>query len=104
MTITRFSMGPGLYLLAIAVVLISSSHSTIAQTQPNIEIKNYLSPERVQPGRSIQGIVEMEIPSGYHVNSSKPLEKFLIATQLQVETAQGVHVGPVVYPRAVLRN
>jgi len=46
----------------------------------------------------------MEIPSGYHTNSNRPLEKFLIATQLQIEAPQGVRVGPVVYPRALLRS
>jgi len=46
----------------------------------------------------------MDIPAGYHVNSSRPLEKFLVATQLQVEAPKGIRVGPVIYPRAVLRN
>ena len=46
----------------------------------------------------------MEIPSGFHVHSNRPLEKFLIATQLDVEAPQGVHVSRVVYPRALLRS
>lgn len=46
----------------------------------------------------------MDIPSGYHANSNRPLEKFLIATQLQVEAPQGVRIGAIVYPRAVLRS
>jgi len=46
----------------------------------------------------------MDIPSGYHVNSNRPLEKFLIATQVKVEAPTGIRVGPVSYPRAVLRS
>jgi len=46
----------------------------------------------------------MDIPSGYHTNSNHPLEKFLIATQLQLEAPRGIRVGPVVYPRALLRS
>jgi hypothetical protein len=46
----------------------------------------------------------MEIPSGFHVHSNRPLEKFLIATELKLEAPGGVRVGPVVYPRALLRN
>ncbi len=46
----------------------------------------------------------MDIPSGYHVNSSKPLEKFLIPTQIKVEAPKDLRVGPVGYPRAVLRK
>lgn len=75
-----------------------------AQSPPNIRVRNYLSAEKVAPGRTIQGIVEMEIPHGYHVNSARPLEKFLIPTQLTVEPSGGLRVGPVSYPRAVLRN
>jgi thiol:disulfide interchange protein DsbD len=46
----------------------------------------------------------MDIPSGYHVNSNRPLEKFLIATQLQIEAPNGIRVGPIMYPRALLRS
>lgn len=46
----------------------------------------------------------MDIPSGYHVNSNRPLEKFLIPTQLQIEAPQGVRVGPILYPRPILRS
>jgi DsbC/DsbD-like thiol-disulfide interchange protein len=46
----------------------------------------------------------MDIPSGYHVNSKRPLEKFLIPTELTIEAPKGIRVGPASYPRAVLRN
>jgi DsbC/DsbD-like thiol-disulfide interchange protein len=46
----------------------------------------------------------MDIPSGYHVNSSRPLEKFLVPTQLKVEGPAGIRVGAVSYPKAVLRK
>lgn len=46
----------------------------------------------------------MDIPAGYHANSNRPLEKFLIATQLQIEAPNGIRVGPVSYPRALLRS
>ena len=74
------------------------------QSPPRIEVNGYLSPDKVKRGRMAQATVVMDIPSGFHVNSSKPLEKFLIATQLQIEAPGGVRVGPVVYPRPVFRN
>jgi hypothetical protein len=46
----------------------------------------------------------MEIPQGLHAQSSKPLDKFLVATKLDVETPAGMKVGPISYPRAVMRN
>lgn len=74
------------------------------QSAPNIGVNGSLSVDRVQRGRPTQATVVMDIPAGFHVHSNRPLEKFLIATQLQVEAPNGVRVGPVVYPRAVLRN
>ncbi len=74
------------------------------QSAPNIDVSGSASVDSVRRGRSVQAVVVMDIPSGFHVHSNRPLEKFLIATQLQVEAAKGVRVGPVVYPRALLRN
>lgn len=76
----------------------------LPQSQPSIGVKGYLSGDNVRRGRAGQAVVVMDIPSGLHVNSSRPLEKYLIATQLQIETPSGVRVGPVLYPRAVLRK
>jgi len=75
-----------------------------AQSAPNIDVRGSLSGENVRRGRSSQVMVVMDIPSGFHVNSSRPLEKFLIATQLQIEAPGGMRVGPVLYPRAALRT
>ncbi|MEP6741607.1 MAG: protein-disulfide reductase DsbD domain-containing protein [bacterium] len=74
------------------------------QSAPNISITAALSPDKVQRGRSVQGTVVMEIPSGFHVNSNRPLERFLIPTQLNIEAPKGIRVSAVIYPRAVLRN
>ena len=74
------------------------------QAQPNIGVDGYLAGNSVQRGRPAKGVVVLEIPSGFHVHSNRPLEKFLIATQLQIEAPNGVRVGTVVYPRAVLRS
>jgi len=74
------------------------------QSAPNIVITAAPSAEKVQRGRTVQATVVMDIPSGFHVNSNRPLEKFLIATQLRIDPAKGIRVGPVSYPRPVLRN
>ena len=74
------------------------------QSAPNIAITAAPSVEKVQRGRTVQATVVMDIPSGFHVNSNRPLEKFLIATQLRIDPAKAIRVGPVSYPRPVLRN
>src|SRR4030095_16191687 len=74
------------------------------QSAPNVAVNGSLAANKIGRGRSVQGTVTMEIPSGYHANSNRPLEKFLIATQLQIDAPGGIRVGPVGYPRALLRS
>jgi hypothetical protein len=74
------------------------------QSSPNIPVNGSLAANKIARGRTVQGTIVMDIPSGYHANSNRPLEKFLIATQLQIEAPQGIRVGAVSYPRALLRS
>ncbi len=74
------------------------------QSAPNIGINASVSPDRVSRGRAARASVVMDIPGGYHVNSSRPLEKFLIPTQLTIEAPDGIRASSVSYPRAVLRK
>jgi DsbC/DsbD-like thiol-disulfide interchange protein len=78
--------------------------SSAPQSAPNIVVTGSLTAKELRRGRSARGLVVMEIPSGFHVHSNRPLEKFLIATQLQIEGAKGVRVSSVIYPRAHMRN
>ncbi|HEY8184775.1 MAG TPA: protein-disulfide reductase DsbD N-terminal domain-containing protein [Pyrinomonadaceae bacterium] len=74
------------------------------QSPPNIPVNGSLASNKTQRGRAVRGTIVMDIPSGYHANSNRPLEKFLIATQLKIEGPRGIRVGPILYPRAVLRS
>jgi hypothetical protein len=76
----------------------------VPQSAPNIPVNGSLASNKIQRGRTVQGTVVMEIPAGYHANSNRPLEKFLIPTQLQVEAPKGIRVGSVIYPRALMRS
>jgi len=92
-------------LLAVCLLGLSAAFVVPSpQSAPNIGLSGSLSADSVRKGRSAQAVVVMDIPSGFHVHSNRPLEKFLIATQLQVEAPKGVKLGAVVYPRALLRN
>ena len=78
--------------------------TTGPQSAPNIPANGSLASNETQRGRTVQGTIVIDIPSGYHVNSNRPLEKFLIATQLQIDAPKGIRVGPIVYPRPLLRS
>jgi DsbC/DsbD-like thiol-disulfide interchange protein len=72
--------------------------------EPNIDIKGSYSSSKVQRGRLVRATIVMEIPGGYHVNANKPLGKYAIPTTIKIEAPQGVVVGPIVFPRALVRN
>ena len=93
--------------LAVVLVLLiqpANFYSIPSPQSSNIGVNGFFKPARAKKGQTVQGTVMMDIPSGYHVNSNRPLEKFLIPTQLKIEVPSGVRVGPVTYPRAITRS
>src|SRR6266508_2291773 len=92
--------------LMTALLLVPASFfaTTAPQSAPNIPVNGSLASNETQRGRPMQGTIVIDIPSGYHVNSNRPLERFLIATQLQIEAPKGIRVGPIIYPLALLRS
>ena len=92
-------------ILVIASVFLYLVIIQVAAAQaPNIGVNGYFANDKAQKGRIVQAAVVIDIPSGYHINSSKPLESFLIPTSLKVEAPGGVRAGAVMYPRAALRK
>ena len=92
--------------LLIAVLLIPATfYSTPRpQSSADVNVSGSIAPDKTKKGRTVKATVVMEIPKGLHVQSSKPLDKFLIATKLDVQTPSGMQVGPIVYPRALMRS
>jgi len=91
-------------LVALLLVPATLYSSPVLQSANDVKVSGWASPDKTRRGRSVQGNVVMEIPSGLHVQSSKPLDKFLIPTKLEIEAPQGVKVSAPMYPRAVMRN
>src|SRR5229473_2044404 len=87
------------FILAIFLLALPAHFTATAtpQSAPNISVDGSFVLDKVARGGTARGTVVMEIPWGYHAHSNRPLEKFLIATQLQVEAPRGFRVGPTVY-------
>src|SRR5215203_1232008 len=90
----------------VAILLLPNTfYSTpVPQSSSDVNINGSITPDKVKKGRTARASVVIDIPSGLHVQSSKPLDKFLVATKLDVETPSGMKVGPVSYPRALMRK
>lgn len=93
-----------LSLVALLLVPATFYSTPLPQSASDVKVSGSTSPDRIKRGRAVKGNVVMEIPSGLHVQSSRPLDKFLVATKLEIEAPQGVKVSAPLYPRAVMRN
>ena len=57
----------------------------------------------VKRGGAVKGTIVMNIPSGLHVNSSRPNTEYAIPTVVTLSAA-GAKVGSVMYPRGTNRK
>lgn len=95
-----------LVLLMAVLVIPATLYSAPAppQSASDVKVSGSIAPDKTKKGRTVRASVVAEIPQGLHLQSNKPLDKFLIATKLDVETPSGMNVGPISYPRALMRN
>ena len=88
--------------LALSAGLRADAHAPAAQA--NIRVNGFFAADKAQRGRTVQAAVVLDIPDGFHINSNRPLAKFLIPTSVKIEAPGGIKVGPISYPRAQLRS
>ena len=94
-----------IFSLTVILLIPTAFYSTpVPQASADVNINGSLAPDKVKKGRVARASVVMDIPSGLHVQSSKPLDKFLVATKLDIETPSGMKVGAVSYPRPLMRK
>ncbi len=74
------------------------------QSAPNIGVNGFFSVDKAPRGRTIHAAIVIDIPPGFHVNANRPLNKYAIPTVLKIEAPSGVAVGPINYPRAIVRR
>src|SRR5262245_33576887 len=59
---------------------------------------------KIKRGGSAQIAVIIQVDEGYHINSNRPAEKFLIPTRLKLEPLTGLSPSAVIYPKATLQK
>ena len=70
----------------------------------NININGFFASDRVPRGTTVQAALVMDIPGGFHVNSSRPLSSFSVPTTVKIDVPRGVRVSAVTFPRAQVRK
>jgi DsbC/DsbD-like thiol-disulfide interchange protein len=87
-----------------ALIAMPATFQAAPEPQPNIGVNGYYANDKAQRGRAVQAAIVIDIPGGYHVNANRPLGKYAIPTALKIEAPRGVTVGPISYPRAIVRK
>ena len=78
--------------------------ATAPAPEPNISVVPYFATDKAQRGKPVRIAIVIDVPAGYHINSNRPLESYLIATSVKVDAENGLRVSAVTYPRPVLRT
>ena len=91
-------------LLFLLTMILFLANITYAQSgnDSKVSIKSFLSVDKVSPGDAFNIAVKTNIKEGWHINSDKPNEDFLIPTKLTIiNTGKGFfNLEKVVYPPA----
>jgi thiol:disulfide interchange protein DsbD len=84
--------------------LVSSSSGQSPQDLNVVRVEAHASHERIHPGKSFQIAIVAGITQGFHINSHKPLDRFLMPTVVKFDETKGILFGPVSYPAPALKS
>ncbi len=88
-------------LISILVVVGLFSLSALAQGSAKVvRVTPGESVYKIKRGNAAQIAVIIQVDEGYHINSNRPAEKYLIPTTLKLERTAGLSTTPVIYPKA----
>ena len=81
-----------------AVILPVQAQFEFGMAGPEVKEEVAFETNAVHAGASFRGAVRFSLSSGWHVNSNKPLEDYLIATELTLKEAPGFTLERIAYP------
>jgi thiol:disulfide interchange protein DsbD len=91
--------------LLVALLLLGAvQFGQAAKGDDVVKVTAYLSHERIHGEETFQLAVVMNIQKGYHVNSNKPLDEFLVPTFVKLDKKDGVVFGLVSYPEPAMMS
>lgn len=92
-------------LVWVQVVICCLSSSALAQGSAKVvKVTPGESVYKVKRGGSVQITVIVDVDDGYHINSNRPAEKYLIPTALKFDRTAGLTTTPIIYPKAKLQR
>ena len=92
-------------LLSILIMINAFSITGLAQGSAKVvKVNPGESSYKIKRGGTAQIAVAIDVDEGYHINSNRPTEKYLIPTALKFDRIDGITTSPIVYPKAKLQK
>jgi thiol:disulfide interchange protein DsbD len=92
-------------LVFLLALFIFTCATAMAQTSASVvKVRPEQSTNKIKSGTSAQISLVLDIDNGYHINSNRPTEKYLIPTTLKLDRLSGLTVAVVRYPKAKLQK
>lgn len=86
----RAALTVGLLCLSAIALAPAAAQSALTGPQALTNVRATVSPEQVQPGQPFTVVVTMDIAEGLHIQAAKPLQDYLIGTELKPAPAAGI--------------
>ena len=83
-----------------ATDVITSTKRVASETVVTVEA----APVEINSGASTEANVRLKVDDGYHINANPASFPYLIATQLDVPTADGLSAAKITYPQPLIRK
>src|SRR5215831_14223392 len=91
--------------IILPIIIIALSATGLAQGSAKVvKVNPGESTYRLKRGGTVQIAVAIDVDEGYHINSNRPAEKYLIPTSLKFDRIDGITTSPIVYPKAKLQK
>jgi thioredoxin:protein disulfide reductase len=84
----------------ILLFLAGQNSAWVYASDPVVSIKVVKPSGPLIPGKPATLKIELAIANPYHINSDRPLSDYLIPTTLKLESAPGIQLGKVQFPKA----
>jgi len=87
-----------------AIFLCFISTASAAGVDSVVAVRAVAPVEQVSAGGETALTIELEIARSYHINSSRPLQDYLIPTSVEFDPMQGVTFEEAVFPEALIKK
>lgn len=92
-------------LIILPLIVIALSVTGLAQGSAKVvKVNPVESTYKLKRGGAVQIAVAIDVDEGYHINSNRPAEKYLIPTSLKFDRIDGITTSPIIYPKAKLQK